>query len=637
MRNLLALSLFIFLLACPHVISMTYQPDPDSVINFLKTNLPIAKMNARFDELFSGNNLKENNNKCWICAMIMGTMIKYVSIHGLSLDDFLMNHFCSMFPQNVQAACNGTVKTLGPIIINSVIQHGSADQACRDIKLCHKPECNLFKNHTLPRVKVSEDWPKYFEAAASFEPWPPVEWKTDLSGPFELKDEGVHADMKIHELSAESSRVPDAEEYEAKLAWVQGLITRNGVDPIEWLKEMLAKISKDHLPPLDVDGDHFSVLSAELRGYNWRGKDCNDNNAKIYPGRKTNAMGLNIDYNCNGIVGIDRASGQNYKDKFCKNSGQMGVVVIGDSAGAHAEAPTQWVNASQWTNSTFNDTLVSVADEIDLPHMSGYTGYMETGYTGPVSSIYKNLYQRNKCNFRDYQNIAVNGLSSQNVLDSIKALARNITEDYPLLIFVELIGNDVCNHKQSFEDMTTPAEFRENIKNLLDGLDKIVPPGSHLVALGLVNGSMIYEGVKDKIHPVGVPYPDLYDYQNCLDSSFCWGWLNTNQTVRDTTTQIAESLSEQYNVVFSNYTAKNFDFIYYDFPTKAIWDEWVAEGNDPYLLIEPTDGFHPSQVFHAKLGEHLWDFLTEQRPQWLGAENPYNDQITQLFGNQGGY
>jgi acyloxyacyl hydrolase len=636
MRNLFALSLFIVLLACPHVMPMTYQPNPDSVIAFLKANLPLAKMNSEFNSYFGENNLRDDGNKCWICAMIMGTMIKYVSIHGLSLDDFLMNHFCTMFPTNIQAACNGAVKTFGPTIINSIIQHGSADQACRDIKFCSKPECNLFPSKSLPKVKVSEDWPKYFEAAAAFEPWPPVDWKTDLTGPFELKDEGVDK-FNIFELSAEASKVPNAEEHEAKMAWVQGLIARNGVDPIEWLKEMLAKISKDHVPPLDVDGDKFSVLTAELRGYNWRGKDCNDNNAKIYPGRKNNPNGLNIDYNCNGIVGLDRSTGQTYKDKFCKNSGQMGVVVIGDSAGAHAEAPTQWVNASQWTNQTFNDTLISVENEVDLPHMSGYTGYMETGYTGPVSSVYKNLYQRNKCNFRDYQNIAVNGLSSNSALGSIKALARNVTEDFPLLIFLELIGNDVCGHEQSFDHMTKPENFRKNIKTLLDNLDQIVPPGSHLVAIGLVNGSKIYEGVKDRIHPVGVSYPDLYDYQNCLDASFCWGWLNTNQTVRDTTTKIAESLSAQYNIVFSNYTAKNFDFVYYDFPTQAIWDEWVAEGNDPYLLIEPTDGFHPSQIFHAKLGEHLWKFLQDERPAWLGAENPYNDQITQLFGDQGGY
>ena len=636
MRNLLAISLFIVLLACPNVMPMTYQPNPDSVIAFLKANLPLAQMNSKFNSYFGENNLKDNGNKCWICAMIMGTMIKYVSIHGLSLDDFLMNHFCTMFPANIQSACNGAVKTFGPTIINSIIQHGSADQACRDIKFCDKPECNLFPNKSLPKVKVSEDWPKYFEAAAAFEPWPPVDWKTDLSGPFELKDEGV-SKFNIFELSAEASKIPNAEEHEAKMAWVQGLIARNGIDPIEWLKEMLAKISKDHVPPLDVDGDKFSVLSAELRGYNWRGKDCNDNNAKIYPGRKNNPNGLNIDYNCNGIVGIDRSTGQNYKDKFCKNSGQMGVIVIGDSAGAHAEAPTQWVNASQWTNSTFNDTLTSVADEVDLPHMSGYTGYMATGYTGPVSSVYKNLYERNKCNFRDYQNIAVNGLSSNNALNSIKALARNVTEDFPLLIFVELIGNDVCGHEQNFDHMTKPEKFRENIKNLLDGIDQIVPPGSHLVAIGLVNGSKIYEGVKDKIHPVGVPYPDLYDYQNCLDASFCWGWLNTNKTVRDTTSQIAADLSAQYNILFSNYTAKNFDFIYYDFPVQAIWDEYVAAGGDPYDLIEPTDGFHPSQVFHAKLGDHLWNFLMEQRPDWLGKENPYNDQITQLFGDQGGY
>jgi len=633
MRIPLFLPFLIFLLAFPHVTPLTSQPDPETVISFLKANLPLAYLNSQFNELFSSDSLKENGNKCWICAIVMGTMIQYVSMHGLSLDDFLMNHFCSMFPKEIQSACDGAVKTFGPTIINSIIQHGSADQACRDIKFCNKPECNLFKPKALPQVKISEDWPKYFEASEDFEPWPPVNWKTDLSGPSQLKKQQVNVFEGVHV----SSSHHDDEEYEAKIAWVKGLITRNGIDPLEWLKEMLAKVTKDHIPPLDVDGDKFSVLSAEFRGYNWRGKDCNDNNAKIYPGRKTNSIGLDIDYNCNGIVGVNKTTGEKYKEKFCKNSGQIGVVVIGDSAGAHAEAPTQWVNASQWNSSTFQNVIISVSDEVDLPHMSGYTGYMETGYTGPVSSVYKNLYERNKCNFRDYQNIAVNGLKSRNALESIKALARNQTEDFPLLIFLELIGNDVCGHQQDFAHMTAPDDFRENIKNLLDGIDAIVPPGSHLVAIGLVNGSMIYEGVKNRTHPVGVSYDDFYDYQNCLDSSFCWGWLNTNKTVRDTTTNIAKSLSEQYEILFKNYTAKNFDFVYYDFPTQAIWDEWVSAGNDPYLLIEPVDGFHPSQIFHAKLGDHLWDFLMKEKQEWLGDVNPYNDEITKLFGDQGGY
>jgi len=378
-------------------------------------------------------------------------------------------------------------------------------------------------------------------------------------------------------------------------------------------------------------------LSGELRGFNWRGRDCNDNNAKVYPGRKVDPLGNGLDYNCNGISGRDPGTRQLYKDTLCADSGQMGVVVMGDSAGAHAEIPRAWIDAAMWNSTTFKEILTVAADEIDLPHMSGYTGYAEVGNTGPVSSVYKKLYERNRCNFRDYQNIAVNGARATNSLDNIKALSRNQTTDHPLLIFLELIGNDVCSGHEDFDHFTQPDEFKNKIIEILDHLDTVVPAGSHLMVLGLVNGSLIYQGVKDKIHPIGVSYPQLYDYQNCLETSMCWGWLNNNETIRDITTNHAAKLNQVYRDVFSTYKAKNFDCAYYDFPAQPIWDAWVAEGNDPYLLIEPTDGFHPSQIFHAKLGDYLWNTIEKDHPDWLGKENPNNDRIQQLFGNQGGY
>jgi len=57
------------------------------------------------------------------------------------------------------------------------------------------------------------------------------------------------------------------------------------------------------MPLLDLDGDGFSDFP-ELRGYHWRGKDCNDLRKDIYPGRKEWSGDKGVDYNCNGISGI---------------------------------------------------------------------------------------------------------------------------------------------------------------------------------------------------------------------------------------------------------------------------------------------------------------------------------------------
>jgi len=55
---------------------------------------------------------------------------------------------------------------------------------------------------------------------------------------------------------------------------------------------------------VDFDGDRFSDLKT-FRGTHWRGKDCDDLNKNIYPGRKSWDNGKGEDFNCNGIQGID--------------------------------------------------------------------------------------------------------------------------------------------------------------------------------------------------------------------------------------------------------------------------------------------------------------------------------------------
>ena len=162
--------------------------------------------------------------------------------------------------------------------------------------------------------------------------------------------------------------------------------------------------------------------------------------------------------------------------------------MIGDSAGAHFSIPEKYFNVTMMGKGTFNDFLPRLADELDLPHESGYTGHTNTPY--PSRSIYKYLRDWNLCNNNDFQNIGVNGGDAGNTWGNIMALKRNAKEDYPLLMFLELIGNDVC--KDSFDRMTKPEQFKIDILKLLDHLDTVVPAGSHLIILGLGDGDILY-------------------------------------------------------------------------------------------------------------------------------------------------
>jgi hypothetical protein len=47
--------------------------------------------------------------------------------------------------------------------------------------------------------------------------------------------------------------------------------------------------------------------------------------------------------------------------------------------------------------------------------------------------------------------------------------------------------------------------------------------------------------------------------------------------------------------------------------------------------------FHPSQIANALLGQIVFDDLLQNHPDFIGAENPNNEQISTTFGDQGGY
>jgi len=204
-----------------------------------------------------------------------------------------------------------------------------------------------------------------------------------------------------------------------------------------------------------------------------------------------------------------------------------------------------------------------------------------------------------------------------------------------MLVVLELVGNDVCSGGNG---MTSPTSFKNNILDLLAYLDTVLPAGSHVMSVGLVDGRILYDNLYQKVHPSGVTYEQFYDYLNCLDDSPCSGWMNNNATYRDETYARVAELNQQYReIVTSGQTWNNFDYDYYDFPTEEILGNWIAQGKDPMVLIEPVDGFHPGQTFHALLGDYFWEVLQRDHPDWLGEINPNNDLIEKVFGDQGGY
>ena len=96
-------------------------------------------------------------------------------------------------------------------------------------------------------------------------------------------------------------------------------------------------------------------------------------------------------------------------------------------------------------------------------------------------------------------------------------------------------------------------------------------------------------------------------------------------------------LSEQLQNLANNETLtstwENLDIQYLPFPVEPILNYLVSQGEDPALLIEPVDGFHPSQYSHRLIAKVLWELLSYVDPSFFGELNPNNPLIAKKFPN----
>lgn len=109
--------------------------------------------------------------------------------------------------------------------------------------------------------------------------------------------------------------------------------------------------------------------------------------------------------------------------------------------------------------------------------------------------------------------------------------------------------------------MTTPAQFQANVLRTLQYLDTVLPAGSHVAFLGLADGRVLWDTTSTQIHPLGMPYPDLYSSLACNGATPCWGWMNANATDRNMTSAIAAQLTATYATIIAQNSSsfKNFD------------------------------------------------------------------------------
>ena len=597
-------------------------------------------------------------NLCVGCTLGLGLVAQNPNATS-ALED-LLGKVCG----DSKPACTAAVD----LVITLLEAKESPDKICKAVKICPNKDCTLFTSWPVPPPDAPHPDPKTPARMLSVDG---SDWSTISSGARTIAGQllssvlsprgrsapglldGVVAaarlTARLRGLGAEAPPAVDLERAAAAaLKRFPSVTSGGGRFACGANVSCLVQNVINHLPFFDLDGDAFSTVS-QLRGSHWRGRDCDDEVANVYPGRRTTKLPASVDHDCNGIKG-GNASGS-YEDLFCSATPRRGIISLGDSATAHFHIPPQWLSPTGFGG---KDVLLGdVTDELDFPECSWSTGYLNGSTQCPYAprapaiatglpSLASRLRLRNRCNHRDFQNIGVNGMRSSDVMSLVNVTARDPTADHPVLLVFSLLGNDVCNGHPGTTHMTPPADFKKYVLASLEALDAVLPNGSYVIMTGVVDGRVLWNNMHARQHPSGALYEDVYEFLACNGNSPCNGWLNKNETLRNVTSAWAASLNAQYVDIVKEKPPGSYSNIgaikFYNPDFGALIDKYVSQyGGEGSDLIEPSDGFHPSQVGNELLADELWTWLEAEFPEAIGEVNPHNAEIESMFGDQGGF
>ncbi|XP_027430169.1 acyloxyacyl hydrolase isoform X2 [Zalophus californianus] len=255
-----------------------------------------------------------NGHTCVACVAVVSVIEQLAQVHNSTVEAS-MERLCSYLPEKLflKTTCYLVIRMFGPDLIKLLSTDMNADVVCHTLEFCKQdpgqPLCHLY-------------------------PLPKEPWKFTL--------EKARQILKKSPTLKHTRSSPD-------------------VCSLPFLAKICQRIKstiENSVPFKDGDSDKYSIFPT-LRGYHWRGRDCNDSNKMAYPGRRPDNWDIHEDSNCNGIWGVDPKDGIPYEKKFCEGSQPRGIILLGDSAGAHFRISPEWITASQMS--------LPVPEEISLP------------------------------------------------------------------------------------------------------------------------------------------------------------------------------------------------------------------------------------------------------------------------------
>ncbi|GFV67536.1 acyloxyacyl hydrolase [Trichonephila clavipes] len=212
----------------------------------LRKNLELEREKGERESTRNLDEINVNGGKaCAACTVLVGLLEQVTEVNNSTVTD-TVSELCTYLPSEYAILCDILVHLWGPAIIEKLSNEETPDVVCYSLGICHVDEgmeyCHLFpepEGGMESAVRMSRSGSRVLP----FFHWSMVE---DLSSACELP--GV------------------------------SFVCRT-------IHSILSKLK----PFIDLDGDHYSIIET-FRGDAWRGRDCDDVNDMIYPGRiKTNS------------------------------------------------------------------------------------------------------------------------------------------------------------------------------------------------------------------------------------------------------------------------------------------------------------------------------------------------------------
>jgi len=231
----------------------------DAHVQNLQSRLMQAVQDAQSGKVGKSSGL------CVGCTIILGLTNQNSLATGVSPADVWKN-FCDAATNPIGKLVCGIVKDILDLIgLAKIDPKQSPEVTCQSLKLCPTPlECTLFPT-----------WPP-----TSSDPNPSLEETRSYQPP------SVNSFLEARD---------DYNFWQDFLNALQIVLTGS-------FKDNVKQLFDEHLPMNadDQDGDRHATTSV-LRGSSWRGRDCNDKAADVYPGRSVSDYPASVDHNCNGI------------------------------------------------------------------------------------------------------------------------------------------------------------------------------------------------------------------------------------------------------------------------------------------------------------------------------------------------